>query len=78
MKLAVTDLAASVVTVQVLVPEHPLPLQPAKVEPAEEDAVNVTLVPVENADEQADPHVMPAGLLVTVPLPAPVLLTESV
>jgi hypothetical protein len=32
-KLAVTDLAAFMVIVQVPVPEHPLPLHPAKVEP---------------------------------------------
>ena len=33
MKLAVTDLAALMVTVQVPVPEQPLPLQPEKVDP---------------------------------------------
>ncbi|KJU83755.1 hypothetical protein MBAV_004051, partial [Candidatus Magnetobacterium bavaricum] len=44
-KVAVTVLAVVIVTVQVvLVPEQP-PLQPAKFEPDEADAVRVTLVP---------------------------------
>jgi hypothetical protein len=66
------------VKVQVPVPEHTLPLQPVKVEPVEEDAVKATTVLLLKADEQTDPQVMPAGLLVTVPLPAPVLLTVRV
>ena len=77
-KLAVTDLAAVMLTVQVSVPEHPPPLQPTKLESPDGDAVSVTLVPFGKADEQVDPHVMPTGLLVIVPLPAPVLLTERV
>jgi hypothetical protein len=76
--LVVTDLAAFIVTKQVPVPEHPLPFQPANPEPVDGTAVKVTTVLLLKADEQADPQVMPAGLLVTVPLPAPVLLTESV
>ena len=43
-KFAVTVLAASMVTVQVLVPEQPPPLQPVKVEPGEAVAVSVTVV----------------------------------
>ena len=70
-------MAVDTVTVQVPVPVH-TPPQLAKVEPAEADAVSVTLVPSGNADEQAGPHAMPAGLLVAVPLPAPVLLTVTV
>ncbi|KJU81781.1 hypothetical protein MBAV_006025 [Candidatus Magnetobacterium bavaricum] len=43
-KVAVTFFAADIVTVQVvLVPEHPL--QPAKFEPDEADAVRGTLAP---------------------------------
>ena len=72
--MAVTDLIAFTVTVQVSVPEHTPPLQPVKVEPAEGEAVSVTLVPFGKANEQVEPQSMPAGLLVTVPLPAPVLL----
>ena len=43
-KVAVTDLAASMVTTQVPVPEHPAPDQPVKVEPVEEAADRVTTV----------------------------------
>jgi hypothetical protein len=44
-KVAVTDLAADMVTTQVPVPEHPSPLQPVKVEPVDAVGVNVTIVP---------------------------------
>ena len=70
------------VTLQVPLPEHPPPLQPAKREPAEAEAVNPTTVFTSvllmKAAEHAEPQVMPDGLLVTRPLPAPVLLTVSV
>jgi len=77
-KLAVTEVAAFTVTVQVPVPVHPPPLQPVKVEPAAAAAVNVTDVPFANDAEHVAPHDMPVGLLVTVPLPAPALETVSV
>jgi hypothetical protein len=77
-KLAVTVVAAPSATVQVPVPEQPPPLQPVKVEPSADAAVRVTTVPLLNAAEHVAPHVIPAGLLVTVPVPAPGLLTESV
>ena len=76
--MAVTVVAALIVTVQVAVPEQPPPLQPVKVEPATGAAVKVTEVPLANAAAQVAPQEMPAGALVTVPLPAPVLLTVSV
>ena len=66
------------VTVQVPVPAQPPPLQPLKIEPAAGVAVRVTAVPLAYAATQVAPHEMPAGLLVTVPIPAPVLLTVSV
>jgi hypothetical protein len=47
------------------------PLQPAKVEFAEGVAVNVMDVPILNGALQAVPQLMPAGSLVTVPLPLP-------
>ena len=78
MKVAVTVRAWLMVTVQVPVPEQPSPLQPAKFEPALAVAVSVTLVPVANVFEQALVQLMPIGLLVTVPLPAPERLTVSV
>ncbi len=76
--VAVTLWAALITTVQVLaVPEH-APLQPAKVEPAAGAAVKVTAVPLVNAAEQVAPQEMPAGALVTVPEPAPAVVSESV
>ncbi len=76
--MAVTEVAALIVTVQVLLPEQPPPLQPLKLEPAAGAAVSVTEVPLANAEEQVAPQETPAGALVTVPLPAPALLTVSV
>src|SRR5438093_1527365 len=77
-KPAVTEAAALIVTMQVPVPEQPPPLQPEKVEPAVGVAVKVTAVPVANGAEHVAPQAMPAGLLFTVPAPAPALLTVSV
>src|SRR5215831_3319694 len=76
-KVAVTDCAALMVVVQVPVPVHPPPLQPENVEPAAGVAVKVTAVPLANGAEQVVPQEMPVGMLVTVPEPAPALLTVS-
>jgi len=74
----VTEAAAVTVTVQVLVvPLQPAPVHPVKVEPAAGAAVRVTTVRVVNDAEHVAPHVMPAGALVTVPVPFPDLLTVS-
>ena len=70
--------AALSVTVHVPVPVQPPPLQPLNVDPAAGAAVKVTAVPLANAAEHAAPQEIPAGLLVIVPVPAPVLLTVSV
>ena len=70
--------AALSVTVHVPVPVQPPPLQPVNVDPAAGAAVKVTALPLANAAEHVAPHEMPTGLLVTVPLPAPVLETVSV
>ena len=77
-KVAITVVAALSVTVHVPVPEQPPPLQPVKVEPAAGVAVKVTAAPLANAEEHVAPQEIPAGLLVTVPVPAPDLLTVSV
>src|SRR2546425_202023 len=76
--IALTVVAALSVTVQVLVPEQPPPLQPVKVEPAAGAAVKVMAVPLANAAEHVGPQEMPAGLLVIVPIPVPLGLTVSV
>ena len=78
--VALTLAAALSVTMQVPVPEPEQlpPLQPEKVEPAAGAAVKVTAVPLANAAEHVAPQEMPAGALVTMPVPAPVLLTVSV
>ena len=73
-----TEVAALSVTVQAPVPVQPPPLQPVKVELASGVAVKVTAVPLANGAEHVAPQAIPAGLLVTVPAPAPALLTVSV
>ena len=70
--------AALSVTVQVPVPEQPPPLQPLNVDPAAGVAVKVTTVPLAYAAMQVAPHEIPEGLLVTVPIPGPELITVSV
>ena len=53
------------------------PLQPANREPVAAVAVRVTTVPAAYDSAQSAPQAMPAGLLVTVPLPVPALVTVS-
>jgi len=74
-KVAVTVVVVDRVTVQEPVPEQPPPLQPVKVEPSDGVAVKVTALPVEKVAEQVAPQLIPAGELVTVPLPVPALVT---
>src|SRR5881628_1809006 len=76
-KVAVTVVAALRVTVQAPGPEQPPPLQPLKVEPAAGAAVSVTAVPLVKLAVQVAPQVMPAGALVTAPLPVPPFETVS-
>ncbi len=66
-------MAAVIVTEPVL---HPVPVHPAKVEPDAGVAVRVTTVPLVKLEEQVVPQLMPAGELVMVPVPVPVLTTE--
>ena len=75
LKFAVTVVPADNVTEQEPVPEQPPPLQPVKVEPAADAAVRLTTP--EKLPEHEVPQVIPAGALVTVPLPVPVLTTAS-
>jgi hypothetical protein len=77
-KVAVTEVAAVIVTTQVPVPPQPPPLQPVNVELASGVAVRVTTVPWLKFIEQVAPQLTPGGLLVTVPSPVPPFVTVSV
>ena len=79
--IAVTDVAAIIVTVQgpVPAPLQGLPnppvtlpkLQPLKLQPLAAVAVSVTDVPAAKPSVHVDGQLMPAGEPVTVPPPAP-------
>ena len=76
LKVAVTDVAVLTVTLQLPVPLQ-APLQPAKVEPAAAVAVSVNWAPGVTVSEQSVPQLIPVGVLLTVPLPVPLLVTVS-
>jgi hypothetical protein len=75
--VAVTLRSTDVVATHVLVPEQ-APDQPVNVEPLLGAAVSVTVVLAANALAHVVPQSIPAGLLVTAPLPVPALATVSV
>jgi hypothetical protein len=77
-KVAVTVVALVGVTVQVPVPEQPPPDQPTKTAPPVGVAVRTIALPDGKLAEQLVPHAMPAGALVTPPLPRPARTTVSV
>jgi len=76
-KVAETDVLAFIVTAHAPVPLH-APPQPANVELATGLAVNVTWVPGVKLPVQTVPQLIPAGLLVTAPLPLPARITVNV
>ena len=76
-KVAVTDVAAVMLTVQVPVPLH-APDQPENIELAFGAAVSTTLVAYVNDATQALPQLMPVGVEVTVPVPVPAFPTVRV
>jgi hypothetical protein len=76
--VAVTVVAALVVTAHVPVPVQPPPLHPVNALPSFATAVSVTTVPKLKADAQVAPHVMPAGDDVTVPAPTSVTVSVLV
>jgi hypothetical protein len=78
LNVAVTGVFWVMTTTHVVVPLHPLSLQPSNVEPADGVAVNVTVVPLMKVELHVTPQSIPAGLLVTVPSPAPALVTVRV
>src|SRR6267142_1726034 len=76
LKVAVADWFAFIVRVQVPVPLH-APDQPAKKAPLPAVAVSFTLVPELNDALHVGAQLIPAGLLVTVPVEVPASCTES-
>ena len=78
LKVAVTLLALPRVTLQLLEVPEQAPLQPANVLPAVACAVRVTCVLAAKLPEQVLPQLMPAGELLTVPLPVPWRVTDKV
>src|SRR5512132_722716 len=76
-KVAVTERAALMVTVQAAVPEQ-APDQPLKADRGVAAAVSVSTVPYLNVCAQAAPQLMPAGLEMTVPTPFPAFVSASV
>ena len=75
-KIAPTAVSLSNVKLHGAVPEHD-PVHPVKLEPLLGFAVNVTDVPVAKVALHVDPQLMPAGALVTVPVPLPESVTVS-
>jgi hypothetical protein len=76
LKVAVTDSAAVTVTLQVVVPVH-APLQPAKVLFVPGISLSVTWVFCRKLAEHVVGQLIPAGLLVTVPVPVPASVTVT-
>jgi hypothetical protein len=76
LNVAVTDAATESVTVHAAVPLQ-APDHPAKLDPDAGVAVSVTVVPLSKLAEHVCPQLMPAGLLVTVPVPVPTSCTVS-
>ena len=76
LNVAVTDRVWLIATTHAPVPLQ-APLQPANVEPEAGVGVRVTWVPSAKLAEQVGPQLIPAGELVTVPDPVPVLETVN-
>src|SRR5215471_6663008 len=77
LKVAVTLRACVMLTVQGPVPLHPSPLHPANIAPLAGIAAKTTLCPLGKVALHVSGQLIPAGLLVTVPLPVPATLTVN-
>lgn len=77
LKVAVTFCGALMLMLHKPEPEH-APDQPAKVEPDAALGDNATVVPELKAAEHVGAQLMPAGLLVTFPVPVPAVATVNV
>ena len=77
LKVAVAVALAVTVRLQEPVPLH-APDHPANAEPEFGDALKVTAVPLTNVALHVCPQLIPAGLLVIAPPPAPVPCTVNV
>ncbi len=75
--VAVTDLTAFMDIVQGPVPKQ-APPHPVKVDPVSVIAFSVTDVPALNSAEQAEPQLIPEGLLTTAPNPVPEMVAVMV
>jgi len=76
LKVAVATIFAFMVMVQGPVPLHD-PVQPAKKDPFAGTAVSLTCVPDPNIALHVEGQLMPAGVLVTVPVPLPASITVN-
>lgn len=77
LKFALTDFAASMVTLHAPVPVQ-APLHPANVEPESGVAVRFTTTPLSKFAEHVEPQEIPAGELATIPVPVPLFETVRV
>jgi hypothetical protein len=78
LNVAVTLVALLTVTLQVPLEPEQAPLQALNVELPPGVSVSVTDVPELNDAEHVPGQLMPAGLLVTVPVPVPASVTVNV
>jgi hypothetical protein len=76
--VAVTEVLPFMVRTHGAVPVQPPPDQPANDEPVDGDAVSVTPVPAGYTSVQSAPQLIPAGVLVIVPVPVPFFITVKV
>jgi hypothetical protein len=77
LKAALTSSAAFIVTLHEPIPLQ-APLQPQNSDPEAGEAVSVRAAPVAKLSEHDVPQLMPAGLLITVPLALPASNTDRV